>query len=109
MLTYGGRLACEAARVSGPELGFIATRGACVPLERPEMVRVERVASSGEVTLRHQDDCVAVGPLPAAYYQDKRLAAGETITAPFAPCTWEIGMSTELGSPTDFTLRLARQ
>lgn len=84
-LTYGGRLACEAARVSGPELGFIATRGACVPLERPEMVRVELVASSGEVTLRHQDDCLAVGPLPAEYYQDKRLDAGETITAPFAP------------------------
>jgi hypothetical protein len=108
-LEYAARLSCDEPYVLGPFEGdLIGTRGACFPLDRAGMLSVEMVAKSGEVTLRRQDDCLAVGPLSAEHYQDKRIVAGETLDAPFAPCTWEISVVTDLASPTDLALRLSR-
>ena len=107
-LEYSAQLACDAPHVIGPAPDHITIRSACFPIEQAGLVNVRLVAASGELTLRHQGDCVPVGPLSAEHYQDKRMAAGDTIDAPFAPCTWEVIVTTTLASPTDFTLRLSR-
>lgn len=108
VLEYSARLACDEPHVRGPDYNIIGTRSACFPLEAAGTMRVQLIADSGELRLRNQKNCRTVGPLPPEHYQDKTVAASETIVADFAPCTWEVILTTELDTPTDFTLRLSR-
>ena len=107
-LEYTAELACEAPHVIGPSLDRITLRSTCFPLAESGTMHVELSAPAGQAILRAQDDCLTADLLSAEHYQDKLLAAGDALDLPFAPCTWEVIVTTDLVAETDFTLRLTR-
>lgn len=110
VLEFEGRIDCEASNTIGPGrdlLNTIRSRGNCFSLEAAGDLRVELIAPAGLATIRQQE-CSPAGPLSPEHFQPKESKPGEVIDLPFAPCTWEIEISTELTRPIDFSLRLTR-
>ncbi len=110
ILEFKGRIDCDASNTIGPGPDLqntIRSRGNCFSLEAAGDLRVELVAPNGLATIRQQE-CNPVGPLSPEHFQPKTAKPGEALDLPFAPCTWEIDVSTELTKPIDFSLRLTR-
>lgn len=107
-IEYSAQLACDAPHVLGPDLNTITLRSTCFSLEQPVTLHVELLASAGGASFRQNGDCLALAGVPKEHFQGKTLLAGETMDLPFAPCAWEVSLSTELTAETDFTLRLTR-
>ena len=109
-LTLDGRVDCEMAPTLGPSiLNTIRVRSNCFVVAQAGAIQVEFAASGGVAEFQSLGDCgEAGGPLTPEHFQSKMLGAGETLDLPFAPCTWEIAVSTQLSEPMDFSLRLTR-
>jgi len=110
VLEFKGRIDCDAPNTigPGPDLSHtILSRGNCFSLEAAGELRIELVAPAGLAELRNSE-CSPVGPLSPDHFQSKKVKAGEILDRPFAPCTWEIVISTELTKPVDFSVRLTR-
>lgn len=111
VLEFTGRVDCDAPNTLGPSvMDSIRTRSNCFTLETHGAVRVELIASGGLAEFRSSyERCKDAGvPLSPEHWQAKKIVAGEALELPFAPCTWEIGVATDLEHPIDFTLRLTR-
>lgn len=105
-LMFTGRVDCDAPNTVGPGAGRIRTRSNCFESADTGVLRVELVATTGFAEFRLVDDCVSNGPLSPEHFQTKKVLAGEILELPFAPCTWEIAIVTELDQPIEFSLLL---
>jgi hypothetical protein len=107
VLEFNTRLACDEPRTLGPGYGVtLSNVSNCFYLDQSGPLRVEMIADAGKTTIQNQG-CHSAG-LTADYFQPKVIAAGESLEFPFAGCTWEILLATDLKTPTDVFVRLTR-